>query len=402
MKKLRVIFFAGKGGVGKTTTAAATALQCAERGHRTIVLSTDPAHSLSDTFESPLKGEIRTLFPNLDAVEVDPFVELDNNWSRVRDFLSSLLVSLGAEESLAGEIATIPGMDNLFSLLRIKDIRDSGRYDVLIVDMAPTGESLRLLSLPQAVSLALKITRTLEKYLISPVIRPASRVARPLRHVVAPEEVARSWERVLERLLEVRDMLEQRTVTSVRLIVNPERMIINESLRAFTYLNLFGMLTDHVIVNRVLPGAARSGYFAEWTTHQRKHLKEIRDHFSPLPISEIPWFREEVVGIRRLRRLAEVLYRDRDPAELFHAEKPVRMRKTKGEAVFSVQLPFVAEQHVELSSRGNEVIIRLNNQLRTYILPDSFSGLTPIGAEYRDGWLEVRFGRDSGPSPGSL
>lgn len=393
MKKLRIIFFAGKGGVGKTTMAAATALHCAGLGYRTLAISTDPAHSLSDSFETALGGKTVPVVDGLDALEVDPFTELDNNWGQIRDYLSSLLTSLGADSSLAGELATIPGMDNLFCLLRIKEIYESRRYDVLIVDMAPTGESLRLLSLPQAVSLALKITRYLEKYLISPVIRPASRVSRSLRNMVAPEEVTRLWEQVLERLLDIRQILEVNTTTSTRLVLNPERMVLSESRRALTYFSLFGMVTDLVIVNRLLPRFVRDDYFAEWSMTQQKYLAEIREQFAPLPIREVRLFRDEVVGKKRLTLLGRTLYGGTDPALLWFAERPFRIRKTRREMVFSVQLPFASAENVELTTRGNELIIRLNHQIKTYILPDSFSGHTPDGAEYRDGWLEISFKR---------
>lgn len=393
LKKLRIIFFAGKGGVGKTTTAAATALRCASLGHRTVLMSTDPAHSLSDSLEKHLSGTIQTIFPGLDAVEVDPFTELDNNWGRIRDYLGSLLVSLGADESLAGELATIPGMDNLFSLLRIKEIYDSNQYDVLIVDMAPTGESLRLLSLPQAVSLALKITRYLERYVLSPVIRPASRVSRSLRNVVAPEEVTRLWENVLEALLETRRILEELTVTSTRLVLQPERMVLSESQRAFTYLNLFGMITDMIIINRVLPAGIQDRHFAQWSASQMKYLAEIRQQYSPLPIVEVPLFPHEMIGPARLAELGDALYSRSDPMSLMVSTRPIQIRHSKKTPVFSVLLPGATPDNIELTHRGNELIIRLNHQIKSYILPDSFSGMQPSGADYHDGWIDIVFER---------
>lgn len=391
MKKLRVIFFSGKGGVGKTTTAAATALYTASLGYSTVVISTDPAHSLSDTFQINLTHSVQTITTNLDGIEIDAFHELDNNWGQIKDYLSSLIVTLGAEDAIAGELAIIPGMDNLFSLLRIKEFYDSGKYDVLIIDMAPTGESLRLLSLPQIVSMALKITRYLEKYIVSPMIRPASKISKSLRAVIAPEAVTRSWEQVLEKLLDMRKLFEQQSVTSTRLVLNPEKMVINESQRAWTYLNLFGMITDQIIINRVIPKDGLQGYFKDLASTQKKHLKSIYENFSPLPIVEVPYFKDEVIGVSRLRQLAKLIYKDQDPSDLFYSEKPIRIYSTKKEKIFAVKTPFVENNKIGVTIRGNELIIGIGTQMRSFVLPDSLSLLQTEGAEYNEGWLEIKF-----------
>ncbi|NUM81294.1 ArsA family ATPase [bacterium] len=391
MNKTRIIFFAGKGGVGKTTTAAATAIRSAQNGYRTLIMSTDPAHSLADTFECLINRNVTAIRPNLDAFEIDPYFELDSNWGEIRDYLSSLIISLGADASLAGELATIPGMDNLFSLLRIREFHQSQQYDVIIVDMAPTGESLRLLSLPDAISLALKVTRYLEKYLVSPVIRPASKMSKSLRAVIAPEEVAKSWETLLEKLLDVRKILEADTVTSTRLVLNPEKMVINESQRALTYLNLFGITVDCIIVNRLIPDAVQDSYFHDWYSLQQRHLKNVYELFSPLPIKTVPFFKEEVIGIAKLNLLAECLYDNDDPTHLFYSERPVKIIVTKEERIFAVQAPFIKPGLIELSTRGNELMIQIGNQLRSFIIPDSLSGLSPTNAVYTDGWIHVKF-----------
>lgn len=393
MKKTRIIFFSGKGGVGKTTTAAATALRSASLGHKTIIISTDPAHSLSDTFEFYLSQNTCEIEHNLDGIEIDAFHELDTNWGHIKEYLSSLIVALGADDAMAGELAIIPGMDNVFSLLRIKEFYESGRYDTIIIDMAPTGESLRLLSLPQIVSMALKITRYLEKYIVSPVIRPASRMSKSLRAVVAPESVTHSWELVLEKLLDIRKLFEQETVTSTRLVLNPEKMVINETQRAWTYLNLFGMTTDQIIINRVIPQEGLQGYFKERKSTQQKNLKTIYDNFNPLPIVEVPQFKDEVIGKERLLELGRSIYKNTDPAELFYAEKPVRIYSSKTAKIFAIKAPFVENNSIGVNKRGNELIVSIGNQIRSFILPDSLSLLKTEGAEYNDGWLEIKFRR---------
>lgn len=379
--------------MGKTTTAAATALRTAALGYKTIIISTDPAHSLSDTFQINLARAVQPIAKNLDGIEIDAFHELDTNWGHIKEYLSSLIMTLGAEDAIAGELAIIPGMDNLFSLLRIKEFYDSGKYDVLIIDMAPTGESLRLLSLPQIVSMALKITRYLEKYIVSPVIRPASKMSKSLRAVVAPESVTHSWELVLEKLLDMRKLFEQESVTSTRLVLNPEKMVISESQRAWTYLNLFGMITDHIIINRVIPQEGLQGYFKDLQITQRNNLKTIYDNFSPLPITEVPYLKDEVIGVSRLDELGKMIYKDQDPAQLFYAEKPIRVYSARKEKVFAIKMPFVENNNVDVVSRGNELIVTIGNQIRSFVLPDSLSLLKTEGAEYHNGWLEIRFKR---------
>ncbi|MBL7959756.1 ArsA family ATPase [bacterium] len=391
MKQLRIIFFSGKGGVGKTTTAAATALHAASLGYRTIVISTDPSHSLSDTFQINLTHVVQKITTNLDGIEIDAFHELDNNWGQIKDYLSSLIVTLGADDAIAGELAIIPGMDNVFSLLRIKEFYDSGNYEVLIIDMAPTGESLRLLSLPQIVSMALKITRYLEKYIVSPVIRPASKMSKSLRAVIAPESVTHSWELVLEKLLDMRRLFEHQSLTSTRIVLNPEKMVINESQRAWTYLNLFGMITDQIIINRVIPKDGLKGYFKDWQVTQQKYLKMIYDNFSPLPITEVPYLKDEVIGISRLSQLGKMIYGDRDPTHVFYADKPIRIYSTKKEKIFAIKVPFVENNKIDVTTRGNELIIGIGNQMRSFVLPDSLSLLQTEAAEYNDGWLEIKF-----------
>jgi len=394
LKKTRIIFFAGKGGVGKTTAASATAVQAASQGYRTLILSTDPAHSLSDIFDIRFSGETIAINENLDFYEIDPYHELNANWGHIRDYLSSLMISLGADESLSGELATIPGMDNLFSLLRIREFHYCQKYDVIIIDMAPTGESLRLLSLPQAISLALKITRYLEKYLVSPVIRPASRMSKSLRAVVAPQEVTKSWEAILQKLLDIRKILEHDTVASTRLILTPEKMVINESQRALTYLNLFGMTVDMVVANRIIPSSAENGYFGDWVKTQTKYLDRIEKLFSPIPIRTVPFLKNEISTLADLKSFSEILYGDQDATKLFYAERPVKLKRSKNESVFSIQLPFMKPDTIELTRRGSELFVQIDRQIRSYIIPDSLSGFSPSSADYVDGWIQITFKKD--------
>ena len=393
MTRKRIIFFSGKGGVGKTTIAAATALRCADRGIKTILLSTDPAHSIGDLLGLPIHSTPTPVAPNLDAVHIDPHAELDSNWGHIRDYFSNLIQTLGADGAVSGELAILPGMDNLFSLLRIRDFHDKSDYKVIIVDMAPTGESLRLLSLPQIVSLALKITRVIEKYIVSPVIRPASRMSKSLRVVVAPEDVARSWESILEKILAMRDLFEKESRTTTRLVMQPESMIMNETQRALTYLNLFGMVVDQVIINRILPDETQKGYFRAWHETQKKYIHAITRDFTPIPIAHAPFFHHEIHGLNDLRTLGNALYNQADPASVFYNSRPVQFVNTKKEKLMKLKAPFLDVQNtpVSLHRRGNEIMIEIGSFLRTHTIPDSMAALEPEGADYNNGELIIRF-----------
>jgi arsenite/tail-anchored protein-transporting ATPase len=389
---MRIIFFTGKGGVGKTSSAAATAIRAADFGHRVVIMSTDPAHSLSDSLGILLSAQIQNIMPNLDGVEVDPYVELNENWGVIRDFMASLLVTLGADNSTAGELASIPGMAELFSLLRLRDFYSTGKYDVVVVDMAPTGESLRLLSLPDVLTWLLKITRTIEKFILGPVLRPLSKLTPGLDKLVAPEKVVGVWDRSLDKLKDIREIMDKKAVTSARLVMNPEKMVIAESRRALTYLNLYGMSVDAAIVNKVIPDNAKDGYLAEWHESQKKHLQTIENDFAPMPILKVPLFRNEITGIEKLKELGLAMYGETtDPAALLYDEKPISIRQESDGPILRLKLPFATTEKLELIRLGSNLTLSVGNRYREIVLPDSLAGLNPQGAEMVDGYLEIKF-----------
>ncbi|RFM24244.1 MAG: arsenic-transporting ATPase [Candidatus Thermochlorobacter aerophilum] len=394
---MRIIFFTGKGGVGKTSSAAATAIKCAERGYNTVVMSTDPAHSLADSLGVPLSGKVQRVLPRLSAIEIDPYVELNENWGAIRDFIANLLMTLGADQTIAGELASVPGMAELFSLLRLRDFYGKGEYDVVVVDMAPTGETLRLLSLPEVLAWLLKVTRVIEKFIMAPVLRPISKVTPGLDKIVAPEHVAAMWDRSLDRLKDIREIMDKKATTSVRLVMNPEKMVIAESQRAMTYLNLYGMHVDAAIVNRIIPDEAKDGYYAEWHESQQRYLAQIVNDFSPMPIFKVPLFKSEVTGIERLRQLADILYGDIDPAKLLYEERPLSIRQEEHGAVLRIKLPFTPTDKIQLSRLGATLTLRVGTRYRDIVLPDSLAGLEPQEAQmFADGYLEIKF---ASPTP---
>ena len=303
----RTILYTGKGGVGKTSVAAATARRCAAAGLKTVVLSTDPAHSLSDSLEEQLGGEPTEIAPNLWGQEVQAQEQMETHWDAVGDWLGELLAERGVDRISADELTVPPGMDELFSLLQIKRHHEEAVFDCVIVDCAPTGETLRLLSFPDVAKWWLEKVFPWERRIMS-AARP---LARGLLDVPLPDEaVFDDVERLVRNLVAMNAILRDRSTTSVRLVMNPDRMVVKESMRTFTYLNLYGYLTDAVVVNRVLPEEAGGGYFDSWRDAQAEHMELVRSAFSPVPILTAPWLPREVVGQDSLDELG------RDPVRL--------------------------------------------------------------------------------------
>ena len=380
----RIILYTGKGGVGKTSVAAATARRCAAAGLRTVVLSTDPAHSLSDSLEATLGGDPTRVGPNLFGQEVQAQVEMERHWEGVQEWLGDLLAQRGVDRISAEELTVPPGMDELFSLLWIKRHHEEAEFDCVVVDCAPTGETLRLLSFPDVV------TWWLEKVL--PWERRLAPLARTLFDVPMPgNAVFDDVERLARNLVAMNGILRDRSHTSIRLVMNPERMVVKEAMRTFTYLNLYGYLTDAVIVNRVLPADAAEGYFEAWREAQQEHLDLVRSAFAPLPILEAPFFDREVVGPKMLDLLAEAVFGERDPAEVFHHELEQELVTSNGHATLRVRLPFAERGEIDLKKIGLEVIVRVGGQKRTIILPPAMSAYATSGARFEEGALRIFF-----------
>jgi arsenite/tail-anchored protein-transporting ATPase len=380
----RTILYTGKGGVGKTSVAAATARRCAAAGLRTVVLSTDPAHSLSDSLEAPLLGEPTPAGPNLFGQEVQAQEEMERNWDGVQEWLGDLLAQRGIDRISAEELTVPPGMDELFSLLWIKRHHEDGRFDCVIVDCAPTGETLRLLSFPDVV------TWWLERIL--PSQRRLAPLARTLFDVPFPgDAVFDDVERLAHNLVAMNDILRDRSRTSVRLVTSPDRMVVKEAMRTFTYLNLYGFLTDAVVVNRVLPAEAADGYFAAWLEVQREQMELVRSAFEPVPILSAPFFEREVMGPEMLDRLAGEVFDGTDPAAVLHEDISQELATENGRARLRLVLPFAERDQLQLKKIGLEVVVRVGGQKRTIILPPALAGYAASGARFEDGALEITF-----------
>jgi arsenite/tail-anchored protein-transporting ATPase len=390
---MRILLFTGKGGVGKTTVAAATALRAAESGLRTLVCSTDPAHSLADAYALPLGDTVAPIatFPgggSLAGQERDARVRLEEAWAAVREYLTSLLDWAGADAVEAEELAVIPGLDEVFALADLRAHAESGDYDVIVVDCAPTAETLRLLSLPDV--LGWYMDR------IFPAQRTATRAVRPLlsRIVTMPvagDDVFAAVRRFYDRLDGVRDLLTDGTVTSARLVVNAERMVVAEARRTFTYLSLFGYHVDAVIANRLLPDAVADSWFAAWKDTQREHLESIEAAFAGVPILAAELAADELVGIERLSPFGAALYGERSPADVLATGDPLRVDAVGDAMVLSLHLPFTEKADVELARSNGELLLGVGAHRRAVVLPESLRRREVASARMAGDRLEVEF-----------
>jgi arsenite efflux ATP-binding protein ArsA (TC 3.A.4.1.1) len=389
---MRVILMTGKGGVGKTSVAAATGLRCAELGHKTLVLSTDPAHSLADSFDIPLGHEPRLVRPNLWGAELDALMELEGNWGAVKRYISQVLQARGLDGIQAEELAILPGMDEIFGLVRMKRHYDEGDFEVLIIDSAPTGTALRLLSLPEVGGWYMrKFYKPLQgmsvalRPLFEPIFRPLTGFSLPDKEVMdAPYEF-------YEKIEALEKVLTDNMQTSVRLVTNPEKMVIKESLRAHAYLSLYNVSTDLVISNRIIPEEVTDPFFQKWKENQKQYRQEIYDNFSPLPVKEVPLFSEELCGFEALERLKEVLYKDEDPSQVYYKENTLRVVVDNNEYTLELYLPGIPKEQVQLNKTGDELNIRIGNHRRNLVLPQALAMLQPSGAKMEDDYLKIKF-----------
>jgi arsenite-transporting ATPase len=393
---MRVILMTGKGGVGKTSVAAATGLRCAELGYRTLVLSTDPAHSLADSFELELQHLPRQIRPYLWGAELDALQELEGNWGAVKRYITQVLQARGLDGIQAEELAILPGMDEIFGLVRMKRHYDEGEFDVLIIDSAPTGTALRLLSLPevsgwymrrfykpfQNISVALRP-------LVEPLFKPIAGFSLPDKEVMdAPYEFYQQIE-ALEKVLT------DNTQTSVRLVTNPEKMVIKESLRAHAYLSLYNVATDLVIANRILPPEVQDPFFHRWKENQQQYRQEIHENFHPLPVKEIPLFSEEMCGLEALERLKKTLYPDEDPTQVYYKETTIRVVQEKNQYSLELYLPGIPKNQIQLSKTGDELNITIGNHRRNLVLPQALATLQPTGAKMEEDYLKIHFAENT-------
>jgi len=393
---LRVLLFTGKGGVGKTTAAAATALRCADSGLRTMVISTDPAHSLADAYGVDLGDHPTKVADCLWGQQLDAQARMEESWGEIQVYLQEVFDWAGLDAIEAEELAVIPGLDEIFALADIKAHASSGDWDLLVVDCAPTAETIRFLSLPDILSWYMER--------IFPASRRVNKTVGPLlRRVtnlpVAGDEVFSAARRFYDRLDGVRALLSDPAVTSVRLVVNPERMVIAEARRTYTYLSLFGYRVDAVIANRLLPADVTDPWFDRWRALHAEHLATIEESFAPLPILKAYLADDELVGPDQLRRFAALLYGDLDAAASLHAGEPLKVTRRGSTYALTLQLPFADHDDLEVGRHDDELLVRVGPYRRALLLPDSLRRRDVMSATLAQGRLKVTFAGDAPPTP---
>lgn len=385
---MRVILYTGKGGVGKTSLAAATAVATAAAGQRTIIVSTDAAHSLGDSFNVALGHEPTHIRENLWAQEVSVLESADKYWGKVQKYLSALLVSQNVKDITAEEFIVFPGLEEIFSMFEILNHCEADTYDVVIVDCAPTGETLRLLSFPEVLKWWLEKIFPLERK----IIKYARPVAGPLLGLPLPEDdMLDSVAVLVQQLQKMHELLTDHTVTSVRLVVNPEKMVIQEAERSFMYLSLYGFNTDAVIVNRMLPVSELGAYFNEWSALQQKYYKYITEQFNPMPIFPVTLFKEEVVGLLALDKMARVCFKDCQPEKILYSGQPIKLSAVDGGFVLELKLNFADKDMIDLSQKGNELTLLVGDYKRNILLPRRLYGSEAQGAKLEEGILRITF-----------
>jgi arsenite-transporting ATPase len=392
---MRVLLFTGKGGVGKTTTAAATALRCAEAGLRTMVISTDPAHSLADAFAVDLGDHATQIAPGLWGQQLDAQARMEESWSEIQSYLQEVFDWAGLDAIESEELAVIPGLDEVFALSDIKGYASAGEWDVLVVDCAPTAETIRFLSLPDILGWYMErifpVGRRVNKT-VGPILRRVTKLP------VAGDDVFSGVRRFYDRLDGVREILTDPTTTSVRLVVNPERMVIAEARRTYTYLSLFGYRVDAIIANRLLPDDVTDPWFDRWRELHAGHLATIEESFAPLPVLKARLAGDELVGVERLREFAQTLYGELDPAASLHAGEPLKVARRAGVYSLTLELPFADHDDLEVGRHDDELLVRVGPYRRALLLPDSLRRRDVTGATFKQGRLKVVFAGDPPPA----
>ncbi len=379
---MRIILFTGKGGVGKTTLSASTGAYLSELGKKVLVVSVDPAHSLSDVLEEDVGPEPKKIYKNLFAQEIDVYYSIEKFWGVLKEYLKSLLRWQGIEDILAEEMSVLPGMEEVSSFLWINKHVEDKKYDVVIVDSAPTGETLRFLSLPDAaswwVTKILPLQRKLMKF-----IRPAAKMVTDMP--LPEEKTYDALEELFRQVYNLYYLLQNQEVASVRLVVNPEKMVIKETEKAFTYLHLFGFPVDAVFLNRV---AEKGSPFYEI---QKKYIDRILKSFEPTPVFNIPQLYEEILGYEKLKEFGKKIYQDKNPAEVFYRDKPFEIVEKDGQYILKLIFKEVSQDSLDVYQKGEDLIIKLGNHKKHFFLPRVLLNKEIKSAVIKGNHLEIAF-----------
>lgn len=385
---MRILLYTGKGGVGKTSIAAATACKIAENGKRVLIMSTDQAHSLGDSFDRKLGNEPLEITEHLYAMEIDAVAESEHAWGNIKDYLKKLLTSRSGESIEAEELLVFPGFEELFSLFKILDIYKGGNYDVLIVDCAPTGETISLLKFPEMFG------DLLGK--IMPIKRKAIKVAGPLvektTKIPMPKETLFDEAEVLySKIEQLQDLMSDKEIVSLRIVTTPEKIVVKEAKRNFAYLHMYDYNVDAIIVNKVYPKSSLAGYFNQWIENQQKSLEDIRQSFFGIPVFEMEFLKHELRTVERLKKAADMVYRDTDPGEVLAVQNIFVLEKVQDRYWLKIAIPFVDKQELELEQKGEELALTIKNERRNLLLPPKLREYEVAGAKYEEEMLKIEF-----------
>ncbi|HHE31565.1 MAG TPA: arsenic-transporting ATPase [Chlorobaculum parvum] len=382
---MRIILYLGKGGVGKTTVSASTATAIARSGKRVLIMSTDVAHSLADAFSVELSSTPLEVEKNLFAMEVNVLAEIRENWTELYSYFSSILMHDGANEVVAEELAIVPGMEEMISLRYIWKAAKSGKYDAVVVDAAPTGETMRLLGMPESYGwYSDKIGGWHSK---------AIGFAAPLLNRFMPKKnIFKLMPEVNEHMIELHGMLQDKSITTFRVVLNPENMVIKEALRVQTYLNLFGYKLDAAVVNKVLPQNSSDPYLQSLIDQQAKYLRVIDNCFYPVPIFRAKQSPKEVINPDRLYELSQELFDGRNPMDVLYTnDRTQTLEKIDGKYVLGLYLPNVEVDKLAVNIKGDELLVDINNFRKSIVLPNVLVGRKTEGADFEQGMLNITF-----------
>ncbi|EQB68494.1 ArsA family ATPase [Cuniculiplasma divulgatum] len=383
---VRILLYTGKGGVGKTSVSAATGIELAKRGLKTLVISTDPAHSLRDAFKKSIGSEPVEVGKNLFLQEISVTEAIKKYWDNLKLYLTALMRSQGVDGIAAEEIATMPGFDEATELLYIREYAKDNRFDVVVMDTAPTGESLKLLSFPEAFSWYMER--------IFPISRKTAKIMRPLMKPflgvpIPDDKVFGSIEELYSQMREVKEILSDPETTTIRLVCNPDRMSFNETKRAFTYLLMYGYNVDSVIVNKIYADDT-GDFLKKWRESQTEVLEEIETAFADLKIMKIPMSANEPTGQKLLEEMGKKLYEDADPMSVMSSIiPPVQFISDGDHKMVKIRIPFADKKNTQLHNRGGELVVQIDNWRRVFFLPQSMSDLNPVNAEFNKGFLNI-------------
>lgn len=385
---MRIILYTGKGGVGKTSVAAATACKIAKEGKKVLIVSTDQAHSLGDSFDVKLSNDATKISDNLYAMEIDSVMENEKAWANIKSYIERLMLLKADKTIETEELLVFPGLEELLALIKLKDIYDEGKYDVVIVDCAPTGETMSLLKFPDL------FKWWMEK--LFPIKRKGAKIAKPIiegtmKIPMPTDETFDDFEKLYAKIDELHQLMLNKNIVSIRIVTTPEKIVIKEAKRSFAYLHLFDYNVDAVIINKIFPKASLNGYFEKWTDIQEESIKDICDSFKNIPIFKLELMSDELRKYEILKKTGDVIYGKVNPESVLFQDKIFTVEKQGDGYNFAINMPFVDKKELKLSQKGDEITIAVKNEKRSFVLPVKLQSKEIKGAKYNDGKLNIQF-----------